>query len=491
LGKTNLLFFLSLVLFSCTEDPSTIGFKGEDSRFKVYYKELTIPTSVILTDSLTTFNNPDPAFASETKRLLVGKYTDPQFGVIEAEAYTQFRPYNPAFTLPTGSLLDSAVLTLSFDNYYYGDQTTASQNFLVYELLDSIITQQNYYQNSSVAYSPTPIGSSSTFVSPSAFDAYLKNNNDGDATNNHADSLSITLNKDFSQRLFDLASSGTSDYLDFRRFKRIFKGFMIRSEGDEKIVGFDPSYSATGIFKTRMLLYYKYPDPANAGSFLKGAFDYGLFTVGSGFNVLGFSKINASRGGTALGIEENLHKEFYPGNYRYIQGGDPVFTKLDFTNFTKFSDTLPNMIINSAELVIDPLEPQDSPLPLFLGLRVLTEKNRFKYSGLYPAYFYPMIVNDSRGFQMLGEQANPTTITRKYNLILSQNTDGTHKYSEYFTPFFQRLYSYRAQEDRLLKFGLISSFPEMNKSVHRLMFNKDNLKLKIYYTLPSTPKQDK
>jgi hypothetical protein len=489
LGKSNLLFFLSLIILSCTEDPSTIGFKGNDSRFKVYYKELNIPTSVILTDSLSTLNNPD--LANETKRLLVGKYTDPQFGVIEAEAYTQFRPYNFVPTFPAGSVLDSAVLTLTFDNYYYGDQTTASQTFFVHELSDSLITVDNYFYNSSVAYNPTPIGTSTFLVSPSAFDFYLKANNDADATNNHIDSLSITLNKDFSKRLFDLASAGTTDHSDFRKFKRIFKGFAIRSEGDEKIVGFDPSYSPTGNFKTRMRLYYKYPDPTNAANLLEGAFDYGLFNVGSGQNVLGFSKITASRGGTALGIEENLHKEFYPGNFRYIQGGDPVFTKLDFTNFTKFSDTLSNMIINSAELVIDPVEPQDSPLPLYLGLRVLTEKNRFKNGLRYPGYFYPLIVNDSRGFQVLGEQANATTLSRKYNLVLSQNTDGTYKYSEYFTTFFQRLYTYRTQEDRLLKYGLIASFPEMNKSVYRLMFNKNNLKLKIYYTLPSTIKQDK
>jgi hypothetical protein len=487
LGKSSLTFFLFLVLFSCTEDPSTIGFKGADSRFKVYYKELNIPTSVVLTDSLLTSVNGQ--LTNATRRLLVGKYTDPEFGVVEAEAYTQFSANDPTLIIPADAILESAVLNLTFDYYYYGSNNSSFQNFYVHELTDSILSEQPYYSTSSMAYDPTPIGVGSYIIDPPVFDTFLAQNLDKDATNDRVDTLSITLDDNYAKKLFELASSGTTDYTLFKKFRRIFKGFAIRSDGSEKLVGFDPYYDDKTNYRSRLLIYYKYPDVNNPGTYLKRMIKYSLFSVTAGIGVQGYSRIKSSHSGTLV-QDLDVHKDYYPSNgLRFVEAGNPIFTKLDFSDFIKFSDTLSNMIINSAELVIDPIEAQQFPLPFNLGLKVLTDKNRFiKTSSGIPAYYTGLIVGGSDGDLIVGEQLSATELTEKFNLSLSQNTDGTYKYNEFFTSFFQRLYFYRNEDDRLLKYGLVSSFPAMGKSVNRFIFNKDKLKLKLYYTLPTTEK---
>jgi hypothetical protein len=489
LGKTRLCCFLSLILFSCTEDPSTIGFKGADSRFKVYYKEIEIPSSVILTDSLPTFNNITTPDAP--RRLLVGRYTDEKFGTIDTEAYTQFRPY-PGLTIPADAELDSAVLTLTFDYYTYGTPGLSLQKFYVHELLDSILSEQPYYANSSVAYDPSPIGEGNYEVDPSVFDAHLAKNHDTDDTNNIVDTLSITLDQNFAQRLYQLAQAQTTDYTDFRKFRKIFKGFAIRSEGAEKVVGFDPYYDPKSNFRSRVLLYYNYPDVNNVGKVIKRKAEFSLFTISSLIGVQSFSSIKASRAGSPIQDINELHKEFFPpGDERYIQAGSQIFTTLDFSNFIKFSDTLSNMIINSAELTIDPVESQAYPMPEYLGLRVLTDKNRFRKSiTAIPSFYNGLVAADNNGVLALGERINGSSLSKKFNLVLSENADGTYKYSDYFTTFFQRMFLFKDEENLLLKYGLISSFPEMGKSVNRLVFKKDKIKLKLFYTLPSTEKKD-
>jgi hypothetical protein len=486
LGKSNLLFFLSLIILSCTEDPSTIGFKGPDSRFKVYYKEIDIPTSVIGTDSLITSN--DLQLTNATKRLLVGTYTDDVFGVTKAETYTQFAPTKLAF--PKGSIVESVNLNLTFDYYYYGDHTASVQTFYIHELRDSLVSHQPYYFNSKVDYYPLPLGQVTRDVIPQSFEDLMGLNTDSDTKNNVIDTLTVTLDKSFGERLLAYSIDDSMSYRDINKFKRAFKGFAIRSDGNEKIVGFNPTYSSTGLFKSRLVVYIQYPDKTT-GTMKKSFVEYYFFFGSSTRGVTGFSKIEVSRAGSDLQVLDNqLHKEIYPANdLRYVQAGTPVFTKLDFSNFAKFTDTLSNMIINSAELVLDPVQPQEFPLPSNLGFKVLTEKNRFrKATSAIPSYYSGLIVADNDGELVVGERLSASELSKKFNLILSQNTDGTFKYNEFFTGFFQRLYYYRSDNNRFLKYGLISSSPGMGKSVNRLVFNKDKLKLKLYYTLPTTEK---
>lgn len=486
-----IILFFGAGLSSCEDDPSTIGFRDDTNRFKVIYKELDVPSSVLLVDSVSTFNN--PAF-TDTRRLLIGRQWDANFGLIETEAYTQFRPYNPTYTFPTGSLLDSAVLNLTLDYYYYGDQSVATQEIFVHELTDSIITEQAYYFNSQVAYDPNPIGSSTISVNPTAFDTFLAANRDNDATNNRIDTISITLDKQrFAQNLFDAAVSSSSEYREFRSFRRQFKGLAIRSEGDQKIIGINPfnDSNPTALARSRIILYFRIPDPNNTGQFLKRSIDFTLLSLGSGNSVMGFSSIDVDRQGTPLAGLEEFFKEFVPSNnMRYVQAGAAVVTKIDLSSFKAFTDTIPNFVVNSAELFIA-AEEQSLPLPRFLGLRVLKSNNRFRFgSEGIPTYYNGLFAVDNSGFLLLGERLNASVLSTNYNLELQQSSTGTNTYQEYFTAFFQRLYSFRDEQVQFLNFALFPTSPEIGKSVNGFSFKADNIKLRLFYTIPSTTNQE-
>ena len=80
-GRTalGLLFGATLMLFGC-ESPSEVGLElnPNENNVGVYEEVFTLPSSVILFDSLNTTND---------SRLLVGRFKDPFFGDITANLF--------------------------------------------------------------------------------------------------------------------------------------------------------------------------------------------------------------------------------------------------------------------------------------------------------------------------------------------------------------------------------------------------------------------
>ena len=486
LVKASLLFFvLSFIFSSCEDNLNTIGFKPDENRFKVSFKEIELPSSVFIPGPVITSNHGGDGV---TPRVLVGSYTDEKFGKVSSVGYLQFRPSSSNATLPASATLESLMLYLSFDYYHYGSQDPTNMNFYVHELADSLITEQAYNSKSSIDYSSAIIGSATYGVNPGNFDENYIRNTDTDATNNVRDSISIRLNETYAEALFQLAKGNTEDFSVFRKFRRLFKGIAIRSDASNQMVGFDPSFSATGIPRSRFILNYNYTDAAGAAQ--KGKIEFATYADPAGLGTVSFSKIETDRTGTAFADVNDLYKEFYPdGDNRFIEAGDPITTKFDISNFFAFSDTLPNMLINSAELVIDPNETTDRNVPANLAVRPLNLKNRFltgsdTLSTAYTGY----IVSDKDGYLMLGEGSASNAIAK--TLVLGQ-TDNVSNYKGSFTTYFQRLYSIRNDSvARLTYYALVPANPAFGKSVNRLIFNKNNLKLRIYYTIPSTKKEE-
>src|SRR6478609_9459811 len=90
LVKTSLLFFVSaFIFFSCEDELSTIGFKPDENRFKVSFKEIELPSSVFISGPVITSNHGGDNL---TPRVLVGNYTDEKFGKVSSVGYIQFRP---------------------------------------------------------------------------------------------------------------------------------------------------------------------------------------------------------------------------------------------------------------------------------------------------------------------------------------------------------------------------------------------------------------
>jgi len=517
LAKASLLFlFLAFIFFSCGDDLSTIGFKPDENRFKVAYAEIDLPSAVYKQGPLITSNRGGDNL---TPRLLVGSYLDEKFGRVTAEAYMQIRPYigNPTFTgtsspnLPDGATLESLVLNLSFDYYQYGSSAISNINFYVHEVTDSLITEQVYYNNSSVDYSPSPIGVSLYGIDPTAFTDKYNRKYDGDVSNDNLnelvqDTLSINLGRAYAESLFAAVRDNADSYNFFRKFRRQFKGLVVRSDAFDKIVGFNPSFTPTTvspsntntagmlistnnvpIFKSRLVLYYNFPDPSGTGT-KRGKVEFALYADPSGYGAVSFSKIKAERAGSALQSIDQFYKDFYPdGDNRFVQSGDPITTKFDISNFFSFADTVSNMLINSAELVIDPIDGPAYTPPNTLLVRVLNTKNHFlTLSDTLSAQYTGVIVPDKDGYLVLGEGVSTSAVVKKMGI---SSSDGIYRYRGSFTRYFQTIYALKDSTQWIRYHSLVPGDPLAGHSTNRLVFAKDKLKLRIYYTTPSTKKE--
>jgi len=491
---------------ACQEDEtSLLGFRNGANKFKVSYIEVDVPSSVMAIDSVRTFTDPNQTLE---RRLLVGRYKDNAFGEITAEAFTQFGPLVPTVTIPETAVVASAFLVLSFDYYRYGSNDVSNNSFTVHELLDSIpptnpaelpsgikgvANYQPYYFNSSFPYNPTPVGTASIQVDPEVFDRTLNTikTNPSELDHKTIDTLEIQLNDEFATRLFNMARAQTDDYKNQRKFRRIFKGLVIRpGDTDSKIIGFNPQIDSTAFTKSKIILNYDEIDPTN-GDKTRKILEYSIYRISSSTVLFGFNRITADRSGTPLSalsvpsVESNLD-----GN-RYYQSGNPVTTTVSFNKFLEFADTIPNLIFNSVQFSIDVDDAETFPPPTALRLRYLTSANEFL--NFYPEIqtvsnfpTYPASMDhDEEGWFIIGQRLNQSTVSDLFDIKYDAEA---RQYKGDLTDFFQTLYNIKDEEFRYTKFALSAKTPNIGLSVNRAIFRPENVKLKVFYTIPAGEK---
>jgi len=400
--------------------------------------------------------------STETTRLLVGSYSDPFLGEVHAKGFAQFRALDITSFVPDGSIFDSVVLQLRFDFYNYGSQGITPLELSIHELTSSLPLSDLYFSNSIVSYNSEPIGSISTNIDQALFDKEL--------TDTDEDSLvvvNIKLSNNFGQDLFNAIDPEDENFSNFNLFKERFKGLALIPSTSDKIVGIS---NGNNSFLT---VYF------NAG----GTSSSRTFVLNSGVS---YSNITSDRSATELSGLTNYHEEFFPAANRYVQSGVGIATKLDFSGFYDLIDEYPNVIINSAELSIENVSnPGDLELST-LGLVMLDENNKFKKlvtkqdTTDYLAFENKLLIgtlisNDA--------QVAPYAISDVTSLLgLSYSTDDD-KLLSFPTLFFQQLYALR--EKRYPTWALTALNPTSTKSVNRAVFNKDDIKLKVYYTRPN------
>jgi hypothetical protein len=480
---------VALFLFACLDDESILGFRNQNQKFKVAYIEIPIESSVLLFDSLRTSN-----YASDpVKRLLIGSYEDPVFGKVTAEAFTQIRPTSTTTAKPAGAIYDSVTLHLHLDLYNYGSGSSTNELFSVHQLTEDMTFRggNDYYTISSVAYDPIPLGTGSEVIKPALFNEEL----DDIFTADTIITTDLTLDYNFGQALFDNWNTASTDFTDFNKFSKIFKGLAIIGNNNSKIFGISLSDS------TRISLHYH-----TATDTL--VFNY---NINSTFGLASASKITTDRSTSSLAGLTTPYTDFVPANPNklFIQSGVPVVTKLDLSKFLEFSDTIENLVINSAELSISSIdEPQSFRPPQSLYLQVLDNDNRLKIYNASKQDSLDLIFYNNNKVTSLTNALSTTENTAKISkpnalgvvddrqslfAQLSYNST-TKSYSSFITLFMQELAEQESNTDlnisksRFVDFVLYPGNPFALKSVNRVSFNKENLKLKIFYTTP-TPNQ--
>lgn len=479
-----ILGIAAVIFWSCKDEASFLGFRNPTSKFETRFIEFPVESSVIWLDSLRTSNY---IFNNETNRFLLGKYQDDLLGEVSASFYTQYFGFVLG-KIDASSVLDSVVLQLRYDLYTYGTISTNPQTFEVYELAKTISRQASpfYFNKTSVPLGDL-IGTGTIYPNPILF----KNKLDSGKTS-EVFKVRIRLDQAFGQRLFNTIlrwSSSNPTYEDsaFIRpndFFRLHKGIAVKPVWGDKIVGFHASDT-----ESKLILHYH--DPVNDS--LQYTFVFSSF-------VASFNEIKSNRTGTDVQIINQYFTDYDPpSGLRYVQNGVGLFTKLDLSAFVNFleADTVPNMAINAAQLIIENIEdPGSLAPPNELYLRVLDPDNRLrKFNRQRTAEartrdqkILAKYNNLARTLDIDVARVNNDSVFTVFSdfgsyLSLSYNSTN-NSYQGFLTLFAQEMAIEEADKPRFRHYIL---YPlNAGKTLNRVAFHKNNIKLRVYYTRPLT-----
>jgi hypothetical protein len=480
---------VALFFFSC-EDPTSIGIENPSPKFDLHFVDIPLESSVILMDTLRTGN-----VSADLSRFVVGKYSDPEFGNVQASFFSEYLPGGLVELKNSPVFNDTVILELAFDYYTYGSSTSSEQTISVYKLTEDIngssvskLTEfaKGYWRknsNSEVPYDPAPLGSQSFMVDPAAFADLLKKNDDTPLT------MQIPLPVDFGRQLFDeivkyktvtddVETKGVNekfiaDSAFVVNFREIFKGLAVKADVADKIVRFIPGQSAIKLY---------YGNSTATGKYLRYYFSLG--------GVPSFSQITSERAGELASVTEPGTAYLQDSPNRYIQSGVGIFTKVDLTNFYKFADTIPAAIINEAQFIISDVAASEFTPPSALGFRVI-ENNREVFADAKN----PQHVLDSAAYggylriDKVGEIAMQADrafyfVNDRGSTPLDYSTE-KKMYSGYVTMLTQQLFKKGDGRSKFNSIVLYPVSPKASKSVNRVMFPADKIKLRIHYTIPT------
>ena len=206
-----LLFAVTITIgiVSCKKTPEDIGLPllpGSDLLNASFTDAATLTTHTVKDDSVRT---------DEASVQLLGKYYDPIFGIASSSLYAEMAPsvFTPNFG--TNPLLDSAVLSLVYYNKtYYG--TLEPQMFKVYEIIENIDYDANYYSNRTLKKG-TELGSIT--ITPNVKDSISV------GAGKYPAHIRINLRDDFFQEFL----TNTTNYGSNSSFQDFFKGIYVES----------------------------------------------------------------------------------------------------------------------------------------------------------------------------------------------------------------------------------------------------------------------
>ena len=226
-----LLWLLSpifLAIMSCNNDELITSefVAGEvftDSNIRVVLVDtMTVEVSTIKFDSIVT---------SQSDRMLIGKYSDPVFGMVKSSNYMGMLPNS--YTIASEAVYDSIVLFMKYDQYYYND-TLQTNTIHIKRLTANFSPDENdsFYNTSTVAFDEDDLGLISYTPRPLSTDSLeIK--------------LSDSLGEEFFTNLQNKIVTNTTEFTD--KFKGL--AFQPDEEDNGAIIGFSSSSSSCYIFR--------------------------------------------------------------------------------------------------------------------------------------------------------------------------------------------------------------------------------------------------
>ena len=205
-------FLIVIAIFGCTKPQiafQNIG-NGNNTPNVVTIDTFAVQVSTVFLDSFTT---------SGTRAQLLGRYIDPYFGTITSQSYSDIGTPSPLPLITNISVYDSIELITRIDRTFYGD-TTKVQRFLVSQLTQVMNfpgTQTAFYNNNSIPYNPTPLGSVDVRINPTA----------GLTTQRIGDTIKIKMPNSLGEQLFGLLYRQPDTITNPAIFRGYFKGLAV------------------------------------------------------------------------------------------------------------------------------------------------------------------------------------------------------------------------------------------------------------------------
>lgn len=456
-----LIFLSALFLFnSCINDDETLGLGNNSEVFDYGFIDINVPISVVLRDSL---------FTAGTERLLAGRYLDPDFGEVLARSYFAMAPlsYNNTLNIPSNATYDSIVLDLSY-GYFYGHEGQG-QTFEIHQLADTIGFNPIKYSFDAVnlgsKIAEKTFDADTALIGKRLIDFASAEDTVGISFDGEGNVLyfeRFRLNDAIGMDLFQKSKDRSIEFENLNNFNNYFKGLALVPKNDNSIIlGFRPRANST-----RIIIFYTI---INSEGEPESRILNFLVNDQRQFNEIQPNSNFSNRSGTALESLIEPYQDFNPGDGKgYYQSGANVALKLDFS-FLHDIDTLENILINHAELIIGPIEES------VMGLRP-PQSIRYFLTNSTNRVIRSLTTGVPRTIQLDDGNINP--LGSQSPLVANFNPE-TREYKSRITLFLQSVVNGNMDLNQVM---VISA--EMERTLNRFVVDNENVRIRLYYSKP-------
>lgn len=354
-SRTGLLLLAGVVAgaLAC-EQPKEIGLPPLNPVDVAYSDTLSVIRQTVRFDSVR---------SSDVGSMLVGRYTDPTFGLIQARAFVQSRlasdfvvtdTLTGAVTAANRIIQDSTRLVLDLGGAYYGD-TTRLQEIRVFRLTDSLRLGVTYDISSSISAESQPLAQQTIRPRPTARDSI---------------NARFVLPASFGREILALANTDAGKVANLNLFRTQFRPDLLitaNSSDPSAILSYSAGVVSNGlIYGSYVAVYYHVEgEKRSRAQFLL-------------LNGKRFNQITADRNSTLLAnlmTGQSLPAPATNGR-TFVQPGTGISTKLTFPGLDQIRKNV-RVAINRATLIITPKTPSSATLfsPYYLTLSEIGPRN--------------------------------------------------------------------------------------------------------------------
>lgn len=429
---------ISLTVASACSDPSNIGLDLDpnNNQIGVFFTEIPLSASMVLLDSFNTTNQGS---------FVVGGETSPFFGKTEGIGFSRLA-INVSAPLPKqDAILDSIKFNFQVESATGKDFSKLKS--LKVHLLTEGIQDTSYYSFDRLAFDPNTIAENS-------FDFSARKDT----------LVSMKMKEEFAISIFKEMKNGDA-FKDLFSFRRLIKGIAITGNPEEEV-----SLSVRVGNTTGISVYYHYK-----GDTVPTV--YPISTAQSRH----FNYVKNDRQGSQTEIIVQPGTSYNTGDKVGSKSGVGLVLKIDTSPIAAFLDTIKNVTFNEITFHIGPLETTsaDNSPPSFMVMNFTNETNRLltRFDG------EPMSVQaDGQAQQAIDANGNivPSVAAPALLAYFSES----RIYNQRITSYMNAVYRSNLQRNDWILYPNSpgTAGDDFKKSFKEFVVNKNNIKLKIYYS---------